>query len=459
MSGSPSYHPDEGAFAPALLELDAETQSDLNLFEPEGDSLFAFCDHCRTDSGRRVLRRRMLAPSADAQQIRGTQQAIETINSQREAFNHLPSEYVGLNTERYITAGYPVVRQQGAVEFHLAAYAFWRGDDQFFTKIVRGESVTRRFLDAMRRLCAALNLPPAAKTGELEPLLSELRELLARPGVQAVQVDVEPRFYWQKLRVDQLLRHAEKASLARMLELAAQIDALVSMADVVRKNALVMPELLEGELRVEAEGLVHPLLSDAVANPIALSSSSRLLFLTGPNMAGKTTYLRTFATALYFAHLGLGVPATRFRFVPVERLLTGISLRDDLSQGISYFRAEALRMRSIAEAVGGGYRTVAVLDEPFKGTNVKDAFDATVAVLERLAEASNGLFVVTSHLIEVSERLERNPCVAFGYFEANEASSPLTFDFVLQQGVSSQRLGMRVLKEEGVFDLLGDPPA
>ncbi len=437
-----------------ILELDAETQRDLGLFEPEGASLFSYCDHCRTDAGKRALRRRMETPSSDGKQIRRTQEALVFINAHREAFANLPSEYVALNTQRYITSAFPVVRERGAIEFHIAAFVFWRSDDQFYTKIVKGEAVTRRFIGAMRRSSQALARLPDTGAGELRPLLTEAEEILQRPNLVAINEDVDPGSHWRTLRLDQVLRFDEKASMTRLLELASEMDALVSLADVVRKNALVMPDILNGAARIEATGLLHPLMSDPVANPVDLSASKRLLFLTGPNMAGKTTYLRTLATAIYLAHLGLGVPATHFSFAPVDHLMTAISLQDDLSQGISYFRAEALRMRAIAEAVAGGYRTIAVLDEPFKGTNVKDAFDATREVLIRLAEAKNGLFVVTSHLIEISDALKDSEHVAFGYFEASEDSDQLTFDYALREGVSNQRLGMRVLREEGVFKLL-----
>ena len=114
-------------------------------------------------------------------------------------------------------------------------------------------------------------------------------------------------------------------------------------------------------------------------------------------------------------------------------------------------------MKAIAEAVASGQRCIAVLDEPFKGTNVKDAFDATLAVLQRLARASNGRFVVTSHLIEIADALADSEHVAFGFFEAAEEHARLSFDYTLRDGVSSQRLGMRVLAEEGVFDLLDGP--
>lgn len=242
----------------------------------------------------------------------------------------------------------------------------------------------------------------------------------------------------------------------RLLQLIYEVDALVSMADVTSKYGYVMPSIEEGPLRVQAEGLVHPFVENAVANPVNLDQDHRVLFLTGPNMAGKTTYLRAFATAFYLAHLGMGVPARSFHFVPAQRLFSSISLNDNLRDGVSYFRAEALRVKAIATAIAEGYRVVALMDEPFKGTNVKDAVDASLAILQRFAVKKDCLFMFSSHLIELSEQLNNTGQIDCCYFEAEEGEKRLRFDYTLRRGVSSQRLGMRVLREEGVFSLLDE---
>jgi len=171
-------------------------------------------------------------------------------------------------------------------------------------------------------------------------------------------------------------------------------------------------------------------------------------------MAGKTTYLRAFTTALYLGQLGMGVPAVSFRFVPVQRLFSSISLSDDLIHGISYFRAEALRVKAIAAAMAEGYRVAAVMDEPFKGTNVKDALDASAAILDRFALKTGCLFMLSSHLIELVEGFAHPELIDCRHFAAEESEDQLSFDYTLREGVTNQRLGMRVLEEEGVFELL-----
>ena len=94
------------------------------------------------------------------------------------------------------------------------------------------------------------------------------------------------------------------------------------------------------------------------------------------------------------------------------------------------------------------------MDEPFKGTNVKDTFDASRAILERLASEESCLFKFSSHLIELSKHISDAGQIDCRYFEAEEDEGKLRFDYLLRPCVSSQRLGMRVLREEGVFELL-----
>ena len=101
-----------------------------------------------------------------------------------------------------------------------------------------------------------------------------------------------------------------------------------------------------------------------------------------------------------------------------------------------------------------GGRIVAIMDEPFKGTNGKEALDASFEVIRQFAAKQDSLFVISSHLIELEESLDAVAHIDYAYFEAQEHGAELAFDYRVRKGVSDQRLGMRVLHEEGVFDLL-----
>lgn len=440
-----------------VLVLDAHTFKDLEIFKSEtGDTcLFQFCNLSRTEGGAKVLRRRMEYPWSNADRIRDTQASVAFILANRPAFNMLPSAYTTSRTERYMHEMLPIVTHENLLEFAFGAFSLWATYDTHYLSIVNGVKFTCALIRALRQLVDQAEM--ASPAGDLAPLLEEMRALLDRPRLQ-VSDDKVMGWAWKILRRDQAFRLHEKEAITRLLQLSYEMDALVAMADVTRENNFVLPRVEEGPLQVQAEGMVHPYLHSAVANPVNLDQERRLLFLTGPNMAGKTTYLRAFAAALYLAHLGMGVPARSFRFVPAQRLFSSIALNDNLRDGVSYFRAEALRVKAVAEAVAAGHRVVALMDEPFKGTNVRDAFDASLAILERFAGKPDCLFMFSSHLIELSEQLGAAGQIDCRYFAAEEGEGRLRFDYRLHPGVSSQRLGMRVLHEEGVFELLDEGP-
>ncbi|WP_193162352.1 MutS-related protein [Microbulbifer hainanensis] len=439
-----------------VLGVDTHTFKDLEIFESDnGDaSLFEFCNRTRSIGGAAVLRRRMQNPWASAERIEATQLAVRFISGQRPLFKEMPSVYAVEGTQDYLHEILPKLDFKNQLDFVLGSFQIWVNQDSHYFSIVRGAQATCRFIRALRAFVAQPAL--RAATGELEPLLRQLRALLSRPNFRSVpDFDVGAWGTWKMLKLDQILRIKEKDTLTQLLALNYELDALVSMADATSEHGFVMPEICAGQIHVTAEGLYHPYLANPVANPVTLNQQHRILFLTGPNMAGKTTYLRAFAIALYLAHLGMGVPAQTFRFVPVQRLFSSISLTDDLRRGVSYFRAEALRVKAVAEAIARGERVVALMDEPFKGTNVKDAFEASLAILERFSSRENCLFMFSSHQIELSDHLHRlHNQVDCRHFEAVENDDRLRFDYRLRAGISDQRLGMRVLREEGIFDLL-----
>jgi len=396
----------------------------------------------------------MQHPWSDADRIRGVQESLSFIIDYRSVFDSLlPVSYNTARVGRYIDSSLPLITHLSPLAFSLGVCGLRIEHDREYSRIALGVHITCQLIRDLRKFSCKHELTSAG--GELADILDEVRSILARQEFARLpDRDIKGWRFWRILRIDQVFRLNEKDSIVRLLELAHELDALTAMADVTRQHEFCLPHVEHGPLRLRADALVHPLVDDAVPNPVELSQSRRLLFLTGPNMAGKTTYLRSCATALYLAHLGMGVPARSFSFVPAQRLFSSISVNDDLYHGISYFRAEALRTKAVARAVAAGYRVVAIMDEPFKGTNVKDAMDASLAVLRRFAAKDGCLFMFSSHLIELSAELSAIGVVDCRYFAAEEAQGKLRFNYLLQPGVSSQRLGMRVLREEGIFDLL-----
>jgi len=262
---------------------------------------------------------------------------------------------------------------------------------------------------------------------------------------------------WAVFRTDRYLRVERRADFQRFFSLLSDLDALMAMASVTEELGFVLPELLDGPgVTLEGEGVFHPFLDSPVGNPFQVSPEGRVVFLTGPNMSGKTTYLKAVGVATYLAHLGMGVPASKFRFSPLQAIRSSLNPEESLREGLSYFMAEVRRVRDIAGELVGGKRCLVLFDEPFRGTNVKDAMDATRLVVLGLARCRTSGFVFSSHLVELVEDLRVDPAVRLLCFDGRIEDGQASYGFRIREGVSDQRFGLHLLEQEGVKKMLAD---
>ena len=436
------------------LEVDLHTQKDLEIFESEapGKTLYALCNSTRTEGGAQILRQRMENPFASAKNITQAQQAVAYIPKHREIFEKLGLWVTG-RVERYQTDPLMFVIERSTAGFISGALILRVFDGYHYIRILRGVQFACIFVQTMREFLRRLEVDPPE--GELAIIADEIRDIVSRPEfLEVPEEEMRGESFFKILRLDQTFRIYSKDKFEDLMRLAYELDALISIADVTQKLGYTIPEVLNGPTRVHAKGLFHPQVKKAVPNDVGLDQATRLLFLTGPNMAGKTTYLRSIATALYLAHLGMGVPAAAFSFTPIDRLFSSIAISDDVHTGTSYFFAEVLRMKALAFSLSKGERVVAIMDEPFKGTNVSEALEASLAVMQRLEIIGDSLFLFSSHLVELEDSFGESTNILRCHFEAKDSGGKLEFSYLLQEGVSRQRMGMRVLNEEGVFDLL-----
>jgi DNA mismatch repair ATPase MutS len=183
-------------------------------------------------------------------------------------------------------------------------------------------------------------------------------------------------------------------------------------------------------------------------------SGERVFAVTGPNMAGKTTLLKATALAVYLAHLGCGVPARRARLPYFDALFASLYVRDSLARAESFYLSEVRRIRDLLELLGRAPHVFAVVDEPFKGTNIHDASDATGLLLDGLCGLPGATAMVATHLADTVRLRERSPVLIPVSLGAIHRDDGLHFEFSLRRGVSDQRLGMELLRREGVAALL-----
>jgi DNA mismatch repair ATPase MutS len=191
-----------------------------------------------------------------------------------------------------------------------------------------------------------------------------------------------------------------------------------------------------------------------VAYDVTLNQNHNFIFLTGANMAGKSTFIKAVGSAVFLAHIGLGVPAESMRLSLFDGLLSNINVVDNISKGESFFYNEVQRVKNTIIKVNDKRKWLILIDELFKGTNVQDAMKCSTVVVEGLIKIKRSLFILSTHLYEISESLKGYPNIDFKYFETEVADDKLIFNYNLKNGVSSDRLGYLILKREKVIELL-----
>ncbi|HEY0274258.1 MAG TPA: DNA mismatch repair protein, partial [Chitinophaga sp.] len=253
-----------------------------------------------------------------------------------------------------------------------------------------------------------------------------------------------------------LLRFTHRAAMQQLLAAIYEIDVFISVAAVAAQRQYVFPVALEKEThRVQLEKMYHPLVRNAVANTLCIQPGSNIVFLTGANMAGKSTFMKSLGIAVYLAHMGFPVAAEKMEFSVLDGLYTTINLADDLSSGNSHFYAEVMRVKKMARELAAGKRLLVIFDELFRGTNVKDAFEGTVAITAAFARQPHCLCVISTHIIEAADVLAQQCAnIHFVYLPTRMNNHTPVYTYRLEQGVTADRHGMLIIQQEGILEIL-----
>jgi DNA mismatch repair protein MutS len=200
--------------------------------------------------------------------------------------------------------------------------------------------------------------------------------------------------------------------------------------------------------------LYHLLVREPVAYDVVLDQKTNFLFLTGANMAGKSTFIKSVGASVFLAHIGMGVPAQQMKLTLFDGMLSNINVVDNIAKGESYFYNEVQRIKSTITKISDGKKWLILIDELFKGTNIQDAMKCSSTVIEGLLKMKNSLFILSTHLYEIGEDLKKYPNIDFKYFETSVINGQLHFPYHLKDGISNDRLGYLILKREGVVEML-----
>ncbi|MEY4115065.1 MAG: hypothetical protein RLZ76_1758 [Bacteroidota bacterium] len=244
------------------------------------------------------------------------------------------------------------------------------------------------------------------------------------------------------------------AEIRSLIKLYGKLDAWHAMAKANIQLKLNNPVFTDETTLIATSKLRHVLLDNPVCYDISMSKESNFIFLTGANMAGKSTLIKAVGIAVYMAHLGMGVPALSMKLSLFEGILSNINIADNITKGESYFFNEVKRIKQTIEKIDDGRNWLVLIDELFKGTNIQDAMKCSTTVIRGLISMQNCLFILSTHLYEIGEELKDLPTIDFKYFETVLKDNDLQFSYQLKNGISQDRMGYLILQKEGVTALL-----
>ena len=407
-------------------------------------------DHTHSRPGLEALKRLLATPLADLGEIRARQRLFAQLPDALRHVTWKPLVALAKDVESYLESNYILVPDGPS------AYALFALRYRPITAYVQARLLA---LSQLLELCSDVRdcLWPLEGDTAFQSLYGCLDAVVSGPLRMTLREAARaPSSRGHRLcRLDHQVRVGAREAIGELINALYLLDAYASLAAAASAPHQCYPDLTEDRASaLQLQTLRHPLIAKGVANDVDLPHGERVVFLTGPNMAGKSTLLRAVGIAVHFAHLGLPVAATRARVPRVDRLISSLRVEDSITRGESLYLAEVRRVKAVVNAVASGNTVVALLDEVFRGTNVKDAVDATALMVDGLSRAPSGLFFVASHLAEVAERRPHREHVGLWCMQVDETGDTHAFTYALRRGVSDVRLGMRLLESEGVTGVL-----
>jgi len=240
--------------------------------------------------------------------------------------------------------------------------------------------------------------------------------------------------------------------LPRWFEVIAEMDALVSLANCNYNHPdWVTPEVLSSEFTFNAENLGHPLIDEnrCVSNSFQILGGEKIVIITGANMAGKSTFLRTVGVNLILASNGCKVCADGFNFSPI-RIYTNMRTSDNLMNDESYFYAELLRLQSMLTLLRNGENLFVIIDEMLKGTNSVDKLNGSKELINQLISL-NTHGIVATHDLGLTELAQVIPSIKNQCFEVQLHNDELNFDYKLTNGVTRTMNATFLMKKMGII--------
>ncbi|MBN9381938.1 MAG: DNA mismatch repair protein [Chitinophagaceae bacterium] len=423
------------------LSTDEQTIEDLGIFgRTSGGGVYDIYNRAHTRGGESLLQEMFRSPLSDKDAINQRSSIIEKFAGLNTPFPFSASLFDTI--EKYLANADEMAKNKG-------------GQTSLGEKEI--QLGVGAVIELIRLIKEFVEKPGIKNINAYGAERTAISILLADPVFEPVLKE-QPKgklSYGAVTAYDGLFRVREKRKLEKLLGHIYYLDVYMSVAKTAMEKKFVFPRALDkGLCELRLEDVYHPSLQNPVRNDIRMDASRNVIFLTGANMAGKSTFLRSISTALYIAHMGFPVAAGSMEFSVMDGIFTTINLPDNLGIGASHFYAEVLRVKKMAVELSTGKSLFILFDELFRGTNVKDAHEATVAVTNGFAAKRNSLFIISSHIVEAGDALIQKDNIGFLFLPTRMNGHIPEYTYKLEEGITDDRHGMIIIRNEGILETL-----
>ena len=437
------------------FKTDEQTLNDLKIFPKyrKEISIFGYFDKTRTRGGSIALHKLMDSPFNAYKDI------IDQVDAIKYSFRLEEEINLCLNDDKLDIIEYYLNLNTASLRDNLLDALFDK--ISYKLKPTNGYYLTLQALKYIQEHFNFLGLLNESFKGEKLPVFfAGLRD-----DVIAIQKnqDFESLFNNEKEKIsfrqinhfDALLKDKYSELLKQVIKKTYLLDAYLSVGKIAQKGDFTFPKFINSEApKFNAKQLFHPFVPKPVPCDFELGKNKNLCFLTGPNMAGKSTFLKAVALTIYLAHIGFPVPSKDCTLSVFNGLFTTINLSDDIEIGYSHYYSEVKRVKEIATQIKEQKNLLIIFDELFRGTNVKDACDAGLLVTKGFLNSKKSLFLISSHITEIGEELESEKCVDLKYFESRLDGDVPVNTYQIKEGISNERHGLAIVNREGIAEIL-----
>lgn len=429
--------------------IDSQTFNDLNIFSEDADSILNLFKHTRTLAARKRLIEIMKNPLNNLEEITLRRDSIKFFYDNKITLQ-IKNEEVDL-IEFYLKSKYRQFKNNPLDAF--TDYITRNSSNDYYvikTGLKYLIQTTKYIIDFIN--VHRTNNPPKYISQIFEQILD-----IVEVGVlqKAIRLNEKRLRFLDVNTLDRAIRGLENDDVKMLLQLVYELDMIENIALVATTKGFSFPVFNEEPgPKISIVGLFHPSIKKPIKNNIHLDTDQNIVFLTGSNMAGKSSLLKSLGLIIYLSHLGFPVPAESMTLTIFNGLVTTINLPDNINQGLSHYYTEVKRVKEVAEILLTRNNMFVIFDELFRGTNVKDAFDGSSLIISELSAIKNSAFIISTHIIELATALDKYDNISFRCLDTYFENQKPVFTYLLKEGISDERLGMYIVQNEGIVEIL-----